>query len=127
VSAARTREAEVQRDVLRALGSLPDFIVFRNSVGQATIYNADTGIHQRITFGLCPGSADLVGMLRVEAAGGAIARWVCLEVKRPGGKPRPEQVKWAVAVLRMGAFAACVSSVGEALAAVERARRGAYE
>jgi hypothetical protein len=124
-----TRELEnkVQHDIMRALGCLPDIIVYRNTVGQTTMYNADTGAHQHVTFGLCPGSADLVCMLRVEHAGRVFAQWVCLEIKRPGEKPRPDQAKWANAVKQMGAFATYVTSVEEALAAVERAREGRYE
>lgn len=112
---------------MRALGCLPDVIVFRNSVGQADIFNAETGQHQHIRFGLCPGSADLVCVLRVEHEGRVFGQWVCLEIKRPGEKPRPEQVRWAQAMRRMGAFATYVTSEDEAVAAVQRAREGKQE
>jgi hypothetical protein len=123
----RELENKIQHDILRALGCLPDLIVYRNTVGQAAMFNADTGNHQRVTFGLCPGSADLVCMLRVEHAGRVFAQWVCLEIKRPGEKPRPDQVKWAHAVRQMGAFATYVTSTEEALAAIQRAREGRQE
>src|SRR5262245_52738327 len=122
----RTRELEskIQHDIMRVLGCLRDLIVYRNTVGHTDLYDADKGTHRHVTFGLCPGSADLVCMLRVEHAGRVFAQWVCLEVKRPGEKPKETQVKWAEAVRRMGAFVACVTGVEEALAAVQRAREG---
>jgi len=123
----RELENKIQHDIMRVLGGLPDVIVYRNTVGQAAVYNADTGRRQHITFGLCPGSADLVCMLRVEHAGRVFAQWVCLEIKRPGEKPRPDQAKWAHAVRQMGAFATYVTSTEEALAAVQRAREGKRE
>lgn len=124
---AGPREAEIQGDIMVALGALPDVRVFRNAVGAVNVYVPETGKSQYVTFGLAPGSSDLVCMLCVEHAGRGIARWVCLEVKRPGERPTPEQARWAAAVRRVGAFAACVCSVEEALAAVQRAREGGYE
>lgn len=123
----RELESKIQHDILRVLGCLPDLTVYRNTVGQATMFNADAGKYQRIAFGLCPGSADLVCMLRVEHAGRVFAQWVCLEIKRPGEKPRPDQAKWAQAARQMGAFATYVTSTEEALAAVQRAREGRQE
>ena len=120
-------EGKIQSDVMRALGALPDLRIFRNTVGTAATFNSTTGKTQYVTYGLGTGSPDLVGMLTVSVFGHPFARWFCLEIKRPGASPRPEQVQWAKAARLFGCFATHVTSVDEALAAVERARKGAYE
>ena len=74
--------------------------------------------NRRISTGLGPGSTDIVCILA------PMGRWVCLEVKKPGEKPRPNQAKWLERARKMGAFAACVTSVDEAEAAYSRARKG---
>jgi len=52
--------------------------VFRNSTG---MFRAESG--QVVRTGLCVGSADLIGWLN--------GRFLAIEVKRKGGKLRPEQ------------------------------------
>jgi hypothetical protein len=103
----------VQAEIRRALGRCPDLVLWRNSTGALT--DAQGRV---VRFGLCVGSADLIGCL---APGG---RLIALEVKRPGGKPRPEQERFLELVRKMGGFGAVVTSPLEAIEAVERARRG---
>jgi hypothetical protein len=54
-------------------------------------------------------------------------RLLALEVKRPGEYPTEDQRRWLAFVRSMGGFACVVRSVGEAIAAVQRARDGASE
>lgn len=91
--------------------------------------------------GLANGSADLVGLAiaycgtcgeppdSAECLSGLharrIGRWLSLEAKWPKEKPTADQRLWAAVVRTLGGFYAVVHSVDEALAAVERCRRGA--
>lgn len=97
--------------------------------------------------GMITGAADLIGILTIPvavreadgsfrvrgvAAGDVlhVGRFFALEVKRPAapgrsrGRTSDDQDQWLALVRRMGGFAAVVSSVDEARAALERARRG---
>jgi hypothetical protein len=64
-----------------------------------------------IKFGLCPGSADLIGITSADGTG----RFVALEVKLPGEKPRADQAKFLEHVRSMGGIAGVVTSVEDAL------------
>jgi hypothetical protein len=120
-------ERDIQRAILQALIWVRDFECWRNNTG------AFKDAHgQMVFFGLAKGSADIVGVLKihlsVETPQGprplSLGRFVALEVKRPGEKPTADQVLWQAKVRDMGGFAAVVTTVEEALDAVERARRG---
>lgn len=116
-----TREREIQQDIREALGLEPDLVLWRNNVGQATEFNARTHESRVVRYGLCVGSADLVGILRT----GKTGRFFALEVKRPDEYPTADQRTWAQLVRTMGGFCVTVRSVEEARAALARARRGA--
>lgn len=60
-----------------------------------------------VRFGLCPGSADLIGIYD--------GRFVAMEVKLPGEKPRPDQVAFLEHVRSKGGIAGVVTSVQDAL------------
>lgn len=109
-------ESEIQAVIRAALGRLPDVCLWRNHVGQ--LRDERGRVHR---FGLAVGSADLVGVLRPSG------RLLALECKSPTGRLRPEQRAWLGVVRDFGGFAAVVRSPEEALAAVERARRGERE
>jgi hypothetical protein len=112
-------ENKIQAEIRLALGAEPDLVLWRNSTGM--VETAEVGRDGIVggrahRFGIAVGSADLIGILS--------GRFVALEVKRPGQKPRPEQVRWLECVRRFGGFAASVDSVESAKAAIERARKG---
>lgn len=111
-------ESEIQRDVMLALGALPGVLVYRNSVGVAEYTDAD-GKRRTVRYGLDAGTPDLV--LIVDG------RTVGLELKRPGESATEEQARVHRQWRAVGAFAAVVTSVEEARAAVARARAGALE
>lgn len=104
-------ERDIQAAVRLALGSDPGLVLFRNSVG----YDSNT----RQRFGLCPGSADLVGCCD--------GRFIGLEIKSERGRSSPEQIRWAELIRSKGGFVAVVRSVDEAIAAVARCRAGGRE
>lgn len=118
---AEVTESEIQHAIRIALGRLPDVRVFRNNVGVADVRGA------KIRFGLCKGSSDLIGFIRLEINGVKTARFMALEIKTATGKATEEQVLFMAMVRGFGGFACIVRSVEEALAAIERARRGEHE
>ena len=124
-------EKKTQAEVLAALGSRPDVRLFRNTAGHgftgevvqykdgvAVLANA-----RRVTFGLCQGASDLIGLKRVkvtpEMVGTEVAVFVALEVKSEKGRPSKEQAAFINMVQGFGGIGAVVKSVGEAAAAVE--------
>lgn len=75
--------------------------LFRNNVG--TLPDA-RGVP--VTFGLCPGSADLVGwrslVITPDMVGQTIAQFAAVEVKGPKGRLTPVQANWLNAVEQAG-------------------------
>lgn len=60
-----------------------------------------------VRFGLCPGCADLIGIYK--------GRFVAMEVKLVGEKPRADQVNFLRHVRKQGGIAGIVTSVQDAL------------
>lgn len=99
-------ESQIQRAILNRIGSMPDCRLFRNTVGVGFVGRPP----RRISFGLAPGSADLIGVRRYmitrDDVGHDVGVFVSLEVKRDGKtKARPEQHNWANMVMDMGGIA----------------------
>jgi hypothetical protein len=67
--------------------------------------------------GLCVGSSDLIGVVA------PLGKFLALEVKRPGEKATEQQQKFLEVVRMAGGIAAVVTSVEEAIAAVEGAQQ----
>jgi hypothetical protein len=126
----RNETREILVPVRARLNSILGVRVARNNVGVL-----EWAPGKKLRYGLGHGSADLVGIVTVSVwfVAGAIwtvstfGRAFALEVKRPGVKPKPEQVAWLAAFRRLGGFAAVVHSVEEGIAAVERCRKGLSE
>ena len=70
-------------------------------------------------FGLCKGSADLIGWKQVtvtpEMVGQQVAVFTSIEVKTPTGRIRPEQQQWLDTVQAAGGIAGVARSVEDAL------------
>lgn len=85
-------ETPILRRVWKA-ASKRGMTMFRNNVGLA-IYPDGS----RVQYGLCPGSADLVGWRTVritaDMVGQDIAQFVGIEVKTPTGRLSKEQRNW---------------------------------
>lgn len=94
------------------------------SIGTCRLFRNNTGtlrdINGRpVSFGLCKGSADLIGWRSVtitsEMVGQQIAVFTSIEVKSSSGRVKPEQQQWLNAVQAAGGIAGVARSVGEAM------------
>ena len=92
------------------------------SKGNCRLFRNNTGTlrdqHGRpVQFGLCKGSADLIGWRTVtvtpEMVGQIVAIFTSIEVKTPTGRIRPEQKTWLAAVQAAGGIAAVARSVAD--------------
>jgi hypothetical protein len=100
-------ESQIQAAIHRTLGSRPDVRLFRNHVGK--VRDADGRWH---TFGLAPGSADLIGWVQ--------GRFLSIEVKSATGRVRPEQQTWMNVVNAHGGIAFVARSAAEAVQLLEQ-------
>jgi hypothetical protein len=103
-------EAAIQQDIRLALGQTPGLRVFRNNVGAIKDRN-----NRLVRYGLCTGSADLIGWQSVvitpAMVGQRFARFVSIEVKTPSGRLSPEQETWQAAVQKAGGIAVVARNV----------------
>lgn len=106
-------EQRIQQEIRLAI-SKGDTRVFRNNTG--TLRDANG---RPVQFGLCKGSADLIGWRTVtitpEMVGQQVAVFTSIEVKTPTGRVQPEQKQWLEAVQAAGGIAGIARSVEDAL------------
>ena len=113
---------------LLALGSRPDVRIFRNLVGEGwtgrTVRTEPGGLvllaqAQRVTFGLFPGSGDLMGWRSItitpDMVGKTFARVLSVEIKGPRTRTQDNQVTWRHAVTAAGGLAGVARSPEQAL------------
>jgi hypothetical protein len=93
------------------------------STGATRLFRNNTGTlrdqHGRpVSFGLCKGSADLIGYRSItitpEMVGQQVAVFASIEVKTPTGRIRPEQRAWMETVQAAGGIAGVARSVEDA-------------
>jgi hypothetical protein len=93
------------------------------STGQTRLFRNNTGTlrdqHGRpVSFGLCKGSADLIGYRSItitpDMVGQQVAVFTSIEVKTATGRLRPEQQQWLDAVQAAGGIAGVARSVEDA-------------
>jgi hypothetical protein len=93
------------------------------STGATRLFRNNTGTlrdqHGRpVSFGLCKGSADLIGYRSItitpEMVGQQVAVFASIEVKTPTGRIRPEQRAWLETVQAAGGIAGVARSVEDA-------------
>lgn len=101
-------EAVIKAQARAAINAIPGCRVWNNPVGAVE----KDGYH--VKFGLAVGSADLIAC--------CWGRFVSIEMKAPGKKPRPDQLAWIELVESFGGIADWADSVEKAVAIVERAR-----
>ena len=81
-------------------------------------YRDKQGQHRFVRYGLCKGSADLIGIRPVlitpEMVGTTIGQFVGLEVKTERGRPSELQVMFLDLINRNGGIGAIVKSAEEA-------------
>ena len=106
-------EQQIQQHIRIACGT-GDTRLFRNNTG--TLRDANG---RPVQFGLCKGSADLIGWKRVtitpDMVGSTVAVFASIEVKTATGRLRPEQQQWLDAVQAAGGIAGVARSVEDAL------------
>ena len=87
------------------------------STGATRLWRNNTG--RPVSFGLCKGSADLIGYRSItitpEMVGQQVAVFTSIEVKTPTGRIRPEQRAWMETVQAAGGIAGVARSVEDAL------------
>jgi hypothetical protein len=113
---AKLSEQRIQQEIRLAI-SHGDTKVFRNNTGTLRDQNG-----RPVQFGLCKGSADLIGWRTVtvtpDMVGQRLAVFTSIEVKTPTGRLRPEQQQWLDAVQAAGGIAGVARSVEDARALV---------
>jgi len=110
---AALSEQSIQQHI-RLACSIGTCRLFRNNTGTLRDING-----RPVTFGLCKGSADLIGWttrtITPEMVGQKIAVFTSIEVKSSSGRVKPEQQQWLNAVQAAGGIAGVARSVGEAM------------
>ena len=95
------------------------------STGSTRLFRNNTGTlrdqHGRpVSFGLCKGSADLIGWttrtITPEMVGQQVAVFTSIEVKAASGRLRSEQQQWLDAVQAAGGIGGVARSVADAVA-----------
>jgi hypothetical protein len=111
-------EQQIQQHIRLACGK-GDCRLFRNNTG--TLKDANG---RPVQFGLCKGSADLIGWKQVtitpDMVGQQVAVFLSIEVKTLTGRLRPEQHQWLDAVQAAGGVAGVARSVEDAEAIVKQ-------
>ena len=104
--------------------SIQQHIRLACSIGDTRLFRNNTGTlrdqHGRpVSFGLCKGSADLIGYRTInitpDMVGQQVAVFLSIEVKTPTGRIRPEQQQWLETVQAAGGIAGVARSVEDAL------------
>lgn len=94
--------------------------LFRNHAGAGHVSQSPVKGSRYQTFGLHPGSADLIGWTSIvvtpEMAGRKIAVFTSIEVKTKLGVPSAAQKRWERAVMDAGGFAGIARTPEEAAA-----------
>jgi hypothetical protein len=105
-------EQQIQQEIRIACGT-GDTRLFRNNTGTLRDQHG-----RPVQFGLCKGSADLIGWRTVtvtpDMVGTQVAVFLSIEVKTPTGRLRPEQRQWLDAVQAAGGIAGVARSVEDA-------------
>ena len=105
-------EQELQQRIRLELGRGP-VRLWRNNVGALRDQRG-----RLVTYGLCPGSSDLIGLRRLtvgrEHLGQQLALFCAIEIKSPRGQATPQQQRFLAQVVSMGGLAGVARSLAEA-------------
>ncbi len=100
--AKRRTEATVLAEIRIACNMLPGVRLFRNNSGRL-----EDATGRWVTFGLAPGSADLIGIAR--------GRFLSIEVKHGRGVESADQRAWRALIRELGGIAIVARSAEDAL------------
>jgi hypothetical protein len=107
-------ETIIQQRIRLELGREPSLRLFRNNTGSLP----DPRTKRPVQFGLCKGSADLIGWKQVtitpDMVGQQMAVFASIEVKTPTGRLTPDQSNWLSVVQAAGGVAGVARSVEDA-------------
>jgi len=107
-------EAQIQAAVWRQINATPHARVFRNHCGRV-----QDALGRWHSFGLQPGSADLIGwrslVITQDMVGRTVAQFLSVEVKSATGQLRPDQDRWLQAVTAAGGCARVVWSADQTI------------
>ena len=106
-------ESKIQREIRLALGKRDDVVVWRNNVG-----TLKTEHGQHVKFGLCVGSADLIGIYK------PTGQFLAIECKKPGEKQSQEQKMFEALVAISGGLYCVARSVSDAENFLREVSRG---
>jgi hypothetical protein len=110
-------EQQTQQQIRLALSRGP-VRLWRNNTGMLLDRQG-----RPVTFGLCKGSSDLIGLRSVtigpEHVGQTLAVFAAVEVKAPNGRTTAEQGAFIEQVTAMGGLAGVARTVGEAAAILD--------
>ena len=98
-------ETKIQNDILIALSTYPDMIVWRSAVGNGWVRTGDG--FKPMRFGGIPGQSDIIGCWQ--------GRFIGIEVKTATGKLSKEQRQWGAAIVSCGGIYIVARSVEDAL------------
>jgi len=105
-------EQTIQQQIRLACSRGPTRL-WRNNVGRLLDQSG-----RPVAFGLCPGSADLVGFTTMtigpEHVGQTVAVFTAVEVKAERGRATPQQTAWLEHVSAAGGRAGIARSVADA-------------
>lgn len=124
------KEINVRNRIRLAAGKIPGLILFNNPcgvgwVGEQLKYLPGEmlilGAPRKITYGLAPGSADLIGwesvVITPQMVGSQIARFVGAEIKAAKGRVSQSQAQFLAAVSAAGGRAEVLRSEEDLLGA----------
>ncbi len=106
------RETPIMQAIYHHVGAHPAHRLWR--IQPLVAQDPETG---RVVVAAPKGIADLVGIRRTtcqQCGAPGPGQLIALEVKAPGGRPRPDQVTWGAAVTMMGGLYVVPHSVTEA-------------
>jgi hypothetical protein len=119
LSIPMSSEQHIQQHIRLACSTGP-VRLFRNNTGVLRDANG-----RPVQFGLCKGSADLIGWttrtITPDMVGQQVAVFTSIEVKTATGRLRPEQRQWLEVVETAGGIAGVARSVADAEALLRNA------
>jgi hypothetical protein len=127
-------ETTILQRIRLAIGRIPGLRMFRQNVGKAWMGQVIKQTPEYIvlknprfvSFGLHPGSADLIGWKSVtithDMVGKTVAVFASVEVKTPTGAVKTDQANWRAQVEEAGGIAIVARSEQDALAGLTSRR-----